>query len=159
MDDSFIGLKKDMGIPNAYPFKHKILDELVQEKEQMKEAKKQRQTQKKKHKEPKTSEDPDEGLEEVHVGSIVKEQEANPKADRALRQSHLEKKSRKEYLKDLQEVVEGCQVALEVLDVRAPLDSRVKDVESHLQSKGKHVFLILNKIDLVPLYSLSSINC
>ncbi len=155
--------KKDIGIPNSYPFKDKILDDVMREKEQAKEAKRQKRAEKKKKSLNKDDiqddialRDADAGLAEVHVGSILKEQEPNPRAERRQRQLLLrkeDKKSKKEYLEELQKIVEEADIFFEVLDARDPLDCRLKDLEIHLTSKGKgkRIVLILNKIDLIPL--------
>lgn len=60
-------------------------------------------------------------------------------------------KSRKAYDKIFKAVVEASDVVLYVLDARDPESTRSKKVEQAvLQSGGKRLILLLNKVDLVP---------
>ncbi|CEP23801.1 NUG1 [Cyberlindnera jadinii] len=60
-------------------------------------------------------------------------------------------KSRKAYDKIFKTVVEASDVVLYVLDARDPEGTRSRKVEQAvLQSQGKRLILILNKIDLIP---------
>lgn len=60
-------------------------------------------------------------------------------------------KSRKAYDKIFKKVVEASDVILYVLDARDPEGTRSKRVEEAvLQSQGKRLIFILNKIDLIP---------
>ncbi|KAL3231338.1 Nuclear GTP-binding protein NUG1 [Nakaseomyces bracarensis] len=64
--------------------------------------------------------------------------------------SELEK-SRKAYDKIFKTVVDASDVVLYVLDARDPEGTRSRKVEQAvLQSQGKRLLLILNKIDLIP---------
>lgn len=68
--------------------------------------------------------------------------------------SELEK-SRKAYDKIFKTVVDASDVILYVLDARDPEGTRSRKVEhAVLQSQGKRLILILNKVDLVPPYVL-----
>ncbi|CCF60666.1 hypothetical protein KAFR_0L00590 [Kazachstania africana CBS 2517] len=68
--------------------------------------------------------------------------------------SELEK-SRKAYDKIFKTVVDASDVVLYVLDARDPEGTRSRKVEEAvLQSQGKRLILILNKVDLVPPYVL-----
>lgn len=69
-------------------------------------------------------------------------------------ESELEK-SRKAYDKIFKTVVDAADVILYVLDARDPEGTRSRKVEEAvLQSQGKRLILILNKIDLVPPHVL-----
>lgn len=69
-------------------------------------------------------------------------------------ESELEK-SRKAYDKIFKTVVDAADVVLYVLDARDPEGTRARKVEEAvLQSQGKRLILILNKVDLVPPYVL-----
>ncbi|CCH41578.1 Nuclear GTP-binding protein NUG1 [Wickerhamomyces ciferrii] len=60
-------------------------------------------------------------------------------------------KSRKAYDKIFKSVVEASDVVLYVLDARDPEGTRSKKVEQAvLQSQGKRLILLLNKVDLIP---------
>ncbi|SCU89049.1 LADA_0E13410g1_1 [Lachancea dasiensis] len=64
-------------------------------------------------------------------------------------------KSRKAYDKIFKTVVDASDVVLYVLDARDPEGTRSRKVEEAvLQSQGKRLILILNKIDLVPPFVL-----
>ena len=68
--------------------------------------------------------------------------------------SELEQ-SRKAYDKIFKTVVDASDVILYVLDARDPEGTRSRKVEQAvLQSQGKRLILILNKVDLVPPYVL-----
>ena len=69
-------------------------------------------------------------------------------------ESELEK-SRKAYDKIFKSVVDASDVILYVLDARDPEGTRSRKVEEAiLQSQGKRLILILNKVDLIPPYVL-----
>lgn len=60
-------------------------------------------------------------------------------------------KSRKQFDKVFKAVVDASDVVLYVLDARDPESTRSKRIEeSILQSQGKRLILLLNKVDLVP---------
>lgn len=64
-------------------------------------------------------------------------------------------KSRKAYDKIFKSVVDASDVILYVLDARDPEGTRSRKVEQAvLQSQGKRLILILNKVDLVPPHVL-----
>ncbi len=50
----------------------------------------------------------------------------------------------------LLELVDQCDVVIEVLDARFPNDTRSKKLESLVFDKGKRLIIVLNKCDLVP---------
>lgn len=59
--------------------------------------------------------------------------------------------SKKTFLKDLNQVIEGSDVILEVLDARDPMAYRSLELESQIKSykDTKKIILVINKIDLV----------
>ena len=58
--------------------------------------------------------------------------------------------SRKAYYKELKKVIEASDVIIEVLDARDPEGCRNKEVEQSAAAQGKKVLLVLNKMDMVP---------
>ena len=58
--------------------------------------------------------------------------------------------SKKAYGKELRKVIEASDVIIEVLDARDPEGCRSKELELQVQSLGKRLLLVVNKIDLVP---------
>ncbi|CAI8502466.1 hypothetical protein CAS74_000289 [Pichia kudriavzevii] len=70
--------------------------------------------------------------------------------DERANKSEIEK-SRKQFDKVFKNVVDDADVILYVLDARDPENTRSKKIEeSILQSQGKRLILLLNKVDLVP---------
>lgn len=55
---------------------------------------------------------------------------------------------------ELHKVVDSADVLLQVLDARDPMGTRSKHIEEFLrkEKKHKHLFFILNKVDLVPIW-------
>lgn len=55
---------------------------------------------------------------------------------------------------ELHKVVDSADVLLQVLDARDPMGTRSKHIEDFLrkEKKHKHLFFILNKVDLVPIW-------
>ncbi|KAI0985921.1 hypothetical protein GJ496_009249 [Pomphorhynchus laevis] len=54
---------------------------------------------------------------------------------------------------ELYKVIDSSDVVLEVLDARNPMETRCRDVERYIKSQKqhKHVVLLLNKVDLIPV--------
>lgn len=55
---------------------------------------------------------------------------------------------------ELHKVIDSADVLLQVLDARDPMGTRSKHIEEFLkkEKKHKHLFFILNKVDLVPIW-------
>ncbi len=55
---------------------------------------------------------------------------------------------------ELHKVVDSADVLLQVLDARDPMGTRSKYIEEFLrkEKKHKHLFFVLNKVDLVPIW-------
>ncbi|KAG5458853.1 MAG: P-loop containing nucleoside triphosphate hydrolase protein, partial [Olpidium bornovanus] len=66
----------------------------------------------------------------------------------------LEKGQSKRIWGELYKVIDSSDVILHVLDARAPLGTRCRNVETYLKSeaKHKHLVFVLNKCDLVPTW-------
>lgn len=63
--------------------------------------------------------------------------------------------NQRQYLKELNKVIEASDVIVEVLDARDPLGCRCLQVEKMIMEAGnKKIVLLLNKIDLVPRESV-----
>jgi len=138
--------KKDPGIPNSWPFKKELLNEVErvrelasQEKERLRKPK---------------------NLEELLARSQNKVNEFNEKekqvavkeTPRVGNEVSLGQNSRRAYLRELKKVIEASDVILEILDCRDPVSTRIsKAVEDTILSHfEKRLVLVLNKIDLVP---------
>eukprot|EP00250_Pteridium_aquilinum_P014660 c22126_g1_i1 orf=370-2133(-) len=148
-------VEKDPGIPNAWPFKEQELQALearraraLEEIELKKQAKKERAEKRKL------------GLmngEEAGLADLAKiaanrtsefEKRSKPGKDNAT----IRDGSQRSFYRELLKVIEASDVIIEVLDARDPLGSRCKDVERLVvkSGPGKHLVLLLNKIDLIP---------
>ncbi|KAL3367487.1 hypothetical protein AABB24_011964 [Solanum stoloniferum] len=147
-------VEKDPGIPNDWPFKEQELKALearraraLEELEQKKAARKERAKKRK-------------------LG-LVEDDDVNELADMASgEQNFIEGKgnndstnfvkirenSERAFYKELVKVIDAADVILEVLDARDPLGTRCLDMEKMVMKSGpgKHLVLLLNKIDLVP---------
>ncbi|KAK6788391.1 hypothetical protein RDI58_016916 [Solanum bulbocastanum] len=147
-------VEKDPGIPNDWPFKEQELKALearraraLEELEQKKAARKERAKKRK-------------------LG-LVEDDDVNELADMASgEQNFMEGKgnndstnfvkirenSERAFYKELVKVIDTSDVILEVLDARDPLGTRCLDMEKMVMRSGpgKHLVLLLNKIDLVP---------
>lgn len=58
--------------------------------------------------------------------------------------------TRRAFYKDLIQIIEAADILLEVVDARDPERSRSRELECKVQSYGKRLVVVMNKIDLVP---------
>ncbi|KAE8904385.1 hypothetical protein PF005_g15525 [Phytophthora fragariae] len=124
--------KKDPGIPNNWPFKEELLQQVEQarlaEIEAQRQAQQQRKDDKKKAKQ------------------LVKLQRSDANTALAVTPLSVEMQAKK----DLKHAVQAADVVLVVLDARDPQGSRALSLEDGLVAKGqKKVVLVLNKVDLI----------
>ena len=89
-------------------------------------------------------------LEEIKIGKIIQQKEPE---QHKKKMSEI-KRSRKEYLIELNEIIDKSDILLLTMDARIPADCRSKDIEEKCKSKGKGLILVLNKTDLVPVISV-----
>ncbi|KAJ1942602.1 nuclear GTP-binding protein nug1, partial [Linderina pennispora] len=156
-------LKKDPGIPNLFPMKDKVLNQIEEHRAQLKEEKeRQRDARKSLHdknrnlsavtsiadlardaqsrdaqyEDDMSDSDSDSGMRATVDGAVVGRRDNSKRA----------------YYKEFQKVVQNADVILEVLDARDPLGTRAPQIERMIMDAGanKRIILILNKIDLVP---------
>lgn len=132
------GMKKgkDPGIPNTWPFKAEMLQDLQRQKEK-KEAdivKTRAEAKAKAHKAKKTAE-----------ADKKRELKARDE-ERRLKRTEEIAQSRQE---SLRKVLMTSDVFLEVLDARDPLGCRCAEFEAWARDNGKRVIFVLAKADLV----------
>jgi nuclear GTP-binding protein len=144
-------------IPNSWPYKKDLLEEIQRAKERM-EVKKQELKQRRV-----------ELRAARRAGVIIEDQDQNggmeidesgPGKQNASNNDKLEKEefvldggqnSRRAFLKDLRKVVESADVILHVLDARDPNGTRSSAIETMVFSDyRKKLVYVLNKSDLVP---------
>ncbi|KAJ6667724.1 hypothetical protein lerEdw1_016045 [Lerista edwardsae] len=146
--------KKDLGVPNAAPFKEEVLREAEQRK-QMREELKQKQK-----------------LDRQKEFQKKREQEANKKNANKIEDHEKEPEplhlcqfitwynilvSQNVSISPVPfQVIDASDVVLEVLDARDPLGCRCPQLEQLVcqSDGGKKLLLVLNKIDLIPKENL-----
>ncbi|XP_075729265.1 nucleostemin 1 [Rhipicephalus microplus] len=147
---------KDPGIPNSLPFKGAILKE-AQLQQQMREEQRRRQKEARQEQHSKHRD-----LGELQADAIKRQ--AQHAAVSGMLHDHLVQTGQDHLLKELsnrtgyqelRKVVEGADVVLQVLDARDPLGTRSPQLEQLVQSRGKRLVLLLNKIDLIPRENLT----
>lgn len=141
---------QNVDLPNLFPFKKNVL-------EQLERKKREKELEKLQSKE-KTNEI---NIEEVeNKGIIYEEQELKNLAKEnleeydgiRLNEANVIVKEGKKYYREMKKVLEASDILLEVLDARDPESCRCRRVEAEaLAMKGnKKIILVLNKIDLIP---------
>jgi nuclear GTP-binding protein len=156
--------KKDPGIPNLWPYKEKLLNQIEESKrmaEEEKRRKRQMEIQKKKKKKEANSLQALARSAEQRARAFDAQQantEMTWEGSRDVEESAITTKdnSRRAYYREFRKVVEAADVILEVLDARDPLGCRAKHVERFILDQGlrKRIILVLNKIDLVPRHAV-----
>ncbi|KAI9298645.1 P-loop containing nucleoside triphosphate hydrolase protein [Neoconidiobolus thromboides FSU 785] len=142
-------IKKDPGIPNLWPFKEKLIQEIEkskQDKESERAAAKEKQ---KKNSLLNMVNEANKRSEAFNKQVKNNEEDEMSAMDPAL----VGKKdnSRKAYFREFKKVIDNSDVILEVLDARDPLGCRTRNIEKLiLNYPNKRIILILNKIDLIP---------
>ncbi|OMH81512.1 Guanine nucleotide-binding protein-like-like protein [Zancudomyces culisetae] len=145
--------KKDPGIPNLFPFKEKMLNQIEESKRKVEE---ERERQKKArlnvHMQNRSMENIGQDAQKRAEAFEQKEREevTMEKEEEDLALTGDRDNSRKAYIKEFRKVVENSDVILEVLDARDPMGTRAKQIEEMIKDMNKRLVLVLNKIDLVP---------
>ena len=162
-----VGKSKRNTIPNSFPFKEALINEMeaeydqqkVLEKEQSKEKKLLDQLPKDKderhvfntteeHKGNKLKhQDKDEAGKLTKEDIAVAEQFMDPQYTENQRLSSVNKKS---HWREIKKVIEASDVIVEVLDARDPAGTRSQELEEMAKEKGVKIIFLLNKSDLVP---------
>jgi nuclear GTP-binding protein len=158
--------RKDPGIPNTWPFKADLLQEIQRtrqrQQEQQDQVKKQRQEQLQSLREhqrqggsARTIKELMEQAQRDQQAFAVGQEAQEKKTQKAASESsskNLGQNSRRAYWKELKKVVDSADVLLQVLDARDPIGTRIaKQVEDTILSyPNKRMILLLNKMDLIP---------
>jgi len=128
--------KKDPGIPNTWPFKAQMLQELERKKEQRdKEMEKRRL-----HAKSKARRDAERQVKESR--EAARDKEAERRAKRSVDARVRDKAT-------LVHTISGADVLLHVLDARDPMGCRCHELEAWVLEKGKRLLFVLAKADLV----------
>jgi nuclear GTP-binding protein len=158
--------RRDPGIPNSWPFKQELLNEIKQARDKQQQVQTETREKRKgdlralrEHQETggtaRTIEElmqkatQDRQVFQVKQGDGVVEKEERVMTDNSVAAGQ---QSRRAYLRELKKVVDGSDVLLQVLDARDPIGSRIHPTmeEVILSKADKRMVLVLNKIDLVP---------
>ncbi|KAI8836366.1 P-loop containing nucleoside triphosphate hydrolase protein [Chytridium lagenaria] len=141
-------LKKDPGIPNLFPMKEKMLNQIKENRGKCKKLTLKRtcnpvNVSKDMLKKAQARGD---AFEELMLEETATASTYEPAAE------GRRDNSKKAYYKEFQKVVEMSDVILQVLDARDPSRCRAKQVEEFVMNQGsnKRIILVVNKIDLIP---------
>lgn len=149
--------KKDPGIPNSWPFKQELLNEVARARELAENA----QLEKKQNKSAKNLEElmaranasRSEFEAKVSSGVIRHEEDSEARTPKL----NLGEQSRRAYLSTLRQVIEASDIILQVLDARDPMGTRIRPSieDAILKHFDKKMVLVMNKIDLIPKDAVS----
>ncbi|CDW80860.1 gtp-binding protein- [Stylonychia lemnae] len=152
--------KKEVVIPNSYPYKEELMNEAEKKMQEEKDIKAHQKALEKANAQlPKG---------ETHFAQVikgnVKKQEEEKLQDGLTHQEIAEAERlidpqaskvnnvyqyKKGYAKEVRKLVEQSDIVIEMLDARDPEGSRNHDLEKECQELNKKVVLVINKIDLV----------
>eukprot|EP00762_Andalucia_godoyi_P003815 ANDGO_08568.mRNA.1 Guanine nucleotide-binding protein-like 3 homolog len=149
---------KDPGIPNLFPFKEQLLQQISEEKRSILERKQQEKEARKRERNSSMTQlqqmqfDAQKRSNEYDTANKmlgITEEGSGHMTMRADAMSHAQRRA---YFREFNKVMEESDVIIEVLDARDPLGCRAPDVERMILTKdpNKRIILLLNKIDLVP---------
>ena len=160
--------KKDPGIPNSWPFKQDLLNEIGRARDRAQQA----ALEKKKNKnnnnknsnnnQGKTLEDLMGQVAQTHAeyalnnNSMVGATAVSSSEDVAIKDIHGQP-SRRAYLRECRKVLDQSDVILQVVDARDPMGTRIgKKMEEMILSRAdKKMVLVMNKVDLIPKSAVS----
>ncbi|OII72706.1 GTPase [Cryptosporidium ubiquitum] len=162
------GKTKELNIPNLWPFKEQMLNEMNDLKERMKQEKEEKKLliREKKRTESMVdiSEEQNSTVSKLptnlsdFVENALSRQNAFEASKSELEELNMKTlgdpsssdSSRKAFLRDLRKLIDESDVILEILDARDPLGFRNIELERSIVAQGKKLVLVLSKIDLVP---------
>ena len=149
--------KKDPGIPNSWPFKQDLLNQIARARQLAEDAQLDKQ-----HK--KSAKNLEELVARANASRSEFEAKVNSGAlgqdesllGRAPKQN-LGEQSRRAYLSTLRQVIDSSDIILQVLDARDPMGTRIRPSieDAILRHYDKKMVLVLNKIDLIPKDAVS----
>eukprot|EP00560_Eucampia_antarctica_P000441 CAMPEP_0197831890 /NCGR_PEP_ID=MMETSP1437-20131217/12584_1 /TAXON_ID=49252 ORGANISM="Eucampia antarctica, Strain CCMP1452" /NCGR_SAMPLE_ID=MMETSP1437 /ASSEMBLY_ACC=CAM_ASM_001096 /LENGTH=530 /DNA_ID=CAMNT_0043435009 /DNA_START=65 /DNA_END=1657 /DNA_ORIENTATION=+ len=147
------GKKKDPGIPNSWPFKQELLQEITQAREKGDERKLLEKQNRASMKSLMAQAEKD---QTQYDGSNDKDNNNNKDEELTKKDNEMcvgvGQQSKRAFFKELRKVLDASDVILQVLDARDPIGTRIhSSVENIILSHAdKRMVLVLNKIDLVP---------
>lgn len=145
-------MKKDLGIPNLWPFKDELLRKIEAHKEQEELAAIREREQKLELARQAAAAMQQEGKSDDATNDVISEKSEFGKDASAEEERVSKDMSKKQFMKKFRKVVDAADVILEVVDARDPNSCRVREAERLVQSSGgkKRLVIVMNKVDLVP---------
>jgi nuclear GTP-binding protein len=145
--------KKDPGIPNSWPFKNELLNQVARAKELAEKAKLE-------HKQNTSAKNLEELMARANADRAAFDDRVATQAvaeDTRTQKHALGQQSRRAYLSTLRKVIDASDIILQVLDARDPMGTRIHPSveETILSHYDKKMVLVLNKIDLIPKDAVS----
>ncbi|KAH0481142.1 MAG: hypothetical protein KVP17_004971 [Porospora cf. gigantea B] len=143
------GKGMDPGIPNAWPFKKQMLDEIsknrnAEEMERLKRRQEKKMLKRVGHLPVEDDRCPT--LQEVAAEAQLAYERPPPTDEPTSALPHNSLK----FVKHLRKLVQESDVIVEVLDSRDPQGCRSLELEREIMATDKKLILLMNKIDLVP---------
>ncbi|KAI9362052.1 GNL3L/Grn1 putative GTPase-domain-containing protein [Zopfochytrium polystomum] len=141
-------VKKDPGIPNSYPFKEELLQQIETKKQQAELEKSLEKAARRQQKAVGES-----GSLSAQVASQLGTTKTNDEEQPLAGPARVKPvTTRTKSLADLRHVLEVSDVILEVVDARDPMGSRARPLEQLLLNSGlgQQIILVVTRIDLVP---------
>jgi len=148
--------RKDPGIPNSWPFKQDLLNDIARARELAENA----QLEKKQNKSAKNLEELMARADQSRSEFEAKVSNGNGSNDIDLGQvpkKSLGEQSRRAYLSTLRQVIDSSDIILQVLDARDPMGTRIRPSieDAIMRHYDKKMVLVMNKIDLIPKDAVS----
>ena len=143
--------KKDPGIPNSWPFKNELLNDIARSRELAAKAKLE-------NKQNKSAKNLEELLARANADQAAFAAKVPVQVAEAKTQfQSLGQQSRRAYLSTLRKVIDTSDIILQVLDARDPMGTRIHPSieETILGHYDKKMVLVMNKIDLIPREAVS----
>lgn len=154
--------KKDPGIPNSWPFKQELLNDIAKARDV---ADRRKQEQKEAVAAQRKNNSTASNLEELMANANSSRAQFDAKlpagdsdtTDMRTPKNAVGQQSRRAYLQTLRKVIDTSDIILQVLDARDPMGTRIHpSIENTiLQHYDKRMVLVLNKIDLLPKDAVS----
>lgn len=129
--------RKDPGIPNSWPFKAEMLEEIEREKEKREKEIDQKRAQAK-------------ARAKAEAQQAEKQRQAMFQQKDAERKQKREQQVQKSQRDALRRMLLSADVLIQVLDARDPMGCRCFSLEAWAQQHGKKLVYVLAKADLVP---------
>jgi len=139
-------LKKDPGIPNLWPFKEELMDQIQADKVRAEEEKKLEKMEMK------------DQMAELRRRAEAAEDDFEERIHTINEEARYHDSSRRSFFREFRKVVKTADVIIQVLDARDPLGTRCPEIERQILEADpkKKIVLVLNKIDLVSRSNLEA---